>query len=141
MKTPNQAVQRTRTASAVHDKPPTVSTAVPASADGKRQTANKMINQATANIVLRGTWLYDALVPCEILIECRNIAYGTDDYEDDPDIAEDKKGTFYYILYQSAGKPGDFSSEVGPFDTIEEAKVHCTQATHGSIIWHTGNAI
>jgi hypothetical protein len=32
----NQAVQRTRTASAVHDYPPTGTTAVPASADGKR---------------------------------------------------------------------------------------------------------
>jgi hypothetical protein len=36
LKLPNQAVQRTRTASAVHGKPPTGSTDVPASADGKR---------------------------------------------------------------------------------------------------------
>jgi len=34
--TPNQAAQRTPTASAVHDKPPTGSTALPVSADGKR---------------------------------------------------------------------------------------------------------
>ena len=33
---PNQAVQRTRTASAVHDMPFPISTAVLASADGKR---------------------------------------------------------------------------------------------------------
>jgi hypothetical protein len=60
-----------------------------------------MINLATANIVLRGTWLYDGLVPCDILLECRDTAYGTGDYEDDADLAEDRKGTFYYILWKT----------------------------------------
>jgi len=93
------------------------------------------------NIIQRGTWLYDGTVSCEILIVRRNIAYGTGDYEDDPEIAEDIEGIFFYILYQAAGSPGEFKSEVGPFNSIEEAKAHCDEATHGTVEWNDKNAV
>ncbi len=87
------------------------------------------------DLVLRGSWLYSGTVPCEIKIVCQNVAYGTGDYEDDPEMAEDKEGLFFYILFQAAGSPGEFKSMVGPFDTLESAKDHCFITTHGTVKW------
>ncbi len=90
-------------------------------------------------LALRGSWLYSGTVPCEIKIVSQNLAYGTGDYEDDPERAEDKEGIFFYILYQAAGSPGEFKSEVGPFNTLDEAKSHCNQATHDTVKWQDNN--
>ena len=62
------------------------------------------LEQATP--VKRGTWLYAGTVPCEVRIIKHHTLYGTGDYEDPPEIAEDREVECFYILYHTpAGEP------------------------------------
>jgi hypothetical protein len=89
-------------------------------------------------IIKEGKWFYDGTIPCAIQIVERHIAYGSGDYEDPPEIRDDREGIFYYILYEAAGERehGSFRSEAGPFNNIQEALEHAKQATHGTVEWN-----
>jgi hypothetical protein len=53
-----------------------------------------------------GTWLYAGSIPCEVRIVKHHTFYGTGDYEDSPEIAEDQNVECFYILYQTpVGEP------------------------------------
>lgn len=47
------------------------------------------------------TWLYARTVPCEVRIVRHHTLYGSGDYEDPPDIAEDKDVQCFYLLLRT----------------------------------------
>ena len=60
----------------------------------------------TINPVKRGIWLYAGSVACEVRIVRWDILYGSGDYEDPPEIAEDRPLECYYLLIHTpAGSP------------------------------------
>jgi len=59
-----------------------------------------------APIVKRGCWLYDGVVPCEVRIVRHDILYGSGDYEDPPEFADDREVECYYLLFHTpVGEP------------------------------------
>jgi hypothetical protein len=91
------------------------------------------VNNST---IREGTWLYDNKVPSKIIIEYRDISYGSGDYEDPEDIREDISGDFFYVIYYSPTELNRKLSEAGPFNSISEAESHCVKSTNGTITWH-----
>jgi hypothetical protein len=52
--------------------------------------------------IKRGTWLYAGSIPREVRIVKHHTLYGTGDYEDSPEIAEDQNVECFYILYRTS---------------------------------------
>ena len=60
----------------------------------------------TRSPVKTGSWLYDGRIPCEVRIVPHNIWYGSGDYEDPPDVANDREIPCFYILFHTpVGEP------------------------------------
>lgn len=54
----------------------------------------------------KGSWLYAGSTSCEVRIVRHHTLYGTGDYEDPPDIAEDRSVECFYVIYSTpAGQP------------------------------------
>jgi hypothetical protein len=83
--------------------------------------------------IAEGTWLYDGTVPTKVRVLQSDVAFGTGDYEDEPEYAEDRPGRCFYIQWEPAGG-GSGGSITGPFSTLDEAKAH-VQKTAGSVQW------
>lgn len=82
-----------------------------------------------------GTWLYDGSIPCEVRIVPHDTLYGTGDYEDPPEISDDREIESYYILFStSVGEPpwvgGGAALSIAEAVAIVEAKLDA------SLIWH-----
>jgi hypothetical protein len=45
-------------------------------------------------VIKEGTWLYAGEVTCDIRIPKHDWCYGTGDYEDEPEIRDDRQGEF-----------------------------------------------
>lgn len=73
------------------------------------------------NVVATGDWLYDGIVPCKVLIVREDAWPGSGDYEDSPDLAEDRKGTCFSVLFESPGRTMELKAGGGYYATIEEA--------------------
>jgi len=73
------------------------------------------------NIVKQGTFLYDELVECDIRIIFSKIHYGTGDYEDPPEIANDLVQDTFYLQYGSTTQRGVYNAGGGGFPSIEAA--------------------
>lgn len=87
-------------------------------------------------VVRRGTWLYDGVVAREVRILVSPQRYGTHDYEDVPEIADDRDQQTFVVEYQ----PLDLS-EVrfgggGQFDSLAEAMQSAEIVLDGRIRWH-----
>jgi hypothetical protein len=53
-----------------------------------------------------GTWLYGGRVPCEVRVVRHHTLYGSGDYEDAPEVAEDRSVECFYVLFHTpAGEP------------------------------------
>jgi hypothetical protein len=72
-------------------------------------------------IVQEGTYLYAGTVECEIRIVFSPIRYGTGDYEDPPENANDLECSAYYVQYGSATQRGIFNSGGGSCLSLAEA--------------------
>ena len=86
--------------------------------------------------VAEGTWLYSGSVPTVVQILESDVAFGTGDYEDEPEDAEDKPGLCFYVEWKIAGGGG---SVTGPFATVDGAKMHVQQTAPG-VRWNSGNS-
>jgi len=73
------------------------------------------------SVVKEGTFLYDHRVECDVRIVMSPVHYGTGDYEDPPDIANDRAEATFYIQYGSTIQRGVFSAGGGGFASLEEA--------------------
>jgi hypothetical protein len=71
-------------------------------------------------ILAEGEWLYDGTVPVRLRVFASPMYYGTGDYEDPSDIAEDRPGNFYIIASDGAGTPGEGGMMIQNLGSIEE---------------------
>jgi hypothetical protein len=71
-------------------------------------------------IVAEAEWLCDGTVPIRIRVHASPMYYGTGDFEDPTDIAEERPGDFYILSYEDAGSPGSFRDAVRNLGSIED---------------------
>ncbi|NRR32447.1 hypothetical protein HSX11_19965 [Oxalobacteraceae bacterium] len=77
--------------------------------------------QADEEIVKTGTFLYDALVTCDVRIVRSPICYGSGDHEDPPEIADDHARETFYIQYGSTTERGRYTSGGRGYPTLSDA--------------------
>jgi hypothetical protein len=65
------------------------------------------------NIVKVGTFLYDNSVLCDVCISFSPVRFGTGDYEDLPEIADDVAVDTYYVFFGSTTERGSYSAGGG----------------------------
>ena len=95
----------------------------------------RMTNPDTdEELVAVGRWLYDGTAESVVHIVKRNWAFGSGDYEDPPDVREDREGTFYYLKFFNPARPERHSSESGAYDSIRLAKEAAKKTCLG-IVW------
>ena len=81
-----------------------------------------------------GTWLYAKEVPCEVRIVRHHTLYGSADYEDPPEIAEDRSVECFYVLFQTpAGEPNWVGG--GAALTLAEAVALAERKLGPSLAW------
>ena len=85
-------------------------------------------------ILKHGTWLYAKHVPCTVRILHGDIIYGSGDYEDPPDLREDRPCECFYIVYQYQGD--NCPSHGGVFLTLAEAVAKVEGVVGESLCWH-----
>ncbi len=85
-------------------------------------------------VVKEGTALYAGTSPYSVKIAKSPVWYGSGDYEDPPEICEDREIECYEVWYSSPGD-GKFTSGGGVFATLDEATKAVEQATNGTIHW------
>jgi hypothetical protein len=73
-------------------------------------------------IILEGTFSYSGVSDYLVRIVFSPVRFGSGDYEDDPEIAEDVEQDTYYIWYGSITEQGKFNAGGGGFPTLAEAK-------------------
>ncbi len=83
-----------------------------------------------------GTWLFNDMIPSAVRICESEVAFGTGDYEDEPDVSEDRTTKCFYVDFCTAGSHDDWrSTGFGPFGTLEEAEAHVLELTKGTVVW------
>ncbi len=79
------------------------------------------MNESTEKpIVKSGTFLYAGLRVCKVRILQTDFCPGSGDYEDPPEVQNDKHGTFFEIQY-TAPREQRFAAGGGCFGTLAEA--------------------
>jgi hypothetical protein len=72
-------------------------------------------------VVKSGTFLYDKTVICDLRIVRSQVRPGSGDWEDLPELADDKEGEFFYVQFGSTTERGRFNVSGGGGATMEEA--------------------
>ncbi len=85
-------------------------------------------------VVQQGTWRYAEDVSLSVRICESDIAYGTGDYEDSPEIRDDRQVRCFYIEYERAGSSGEYTGG-GTFFSIAEAEQDVAAHTNGTVTW------
>lgn len=87
-------------------------------------------------MIRRGTWLYDGSVRREVRIIRQSTLYGSGDYEDPPDIADDRDCECFGVLFETAtGGPPRFAGG-GQFKSLEDATQHVEELLVGGVEWY-----
>lgn len=93
------------------------------------------MNESTEKPVVKsGTFLYDGLRICRVLILQTDFCPGTGDYEDPPEVQDDKYGTFFEIQYTAPR--GGVAAGGGCFGTLAEAMAQVERKVPG-VQWDT----
>lgn len=72
-------------------------------------------------IVQRGVCLYGGQKPYHVIIIKSDFYYGTGDYEDDPDIADDREVETYVVYYEDLLHPDQYNAGGGQFFSLQAA--------------------
>ncbi len=72
------------------------------------------------SILAEAEWLHDGTVPIRIRVHASPMYYGTGDYEDPSDIAEDRPGQFYIVTCERAGSPGVLDTVAQNLESVED---------------------
>lgn len=72
-------------------------------------------------VVKEGVFFYDGSVECDVRIVCTSIRYGSGDYEDEPEIANDLERKTFTVQYGSTTERGIFNAEGGAYSSLKEA--------------------
>ena len=87
------------------------------------------------DIVKRGVWLYDGSVPVAIRIVRGDTYFGSGDYEDPPEIQDDREVETFVVWYESAGEPGRFCNGSAQFFSLCDAVEWVEQTFRGTLKW------
>lgn len=79
-------------------------------------------------VVKKGTYIYDSSVECDLCIIYSHIRYGSGDYEDPSDIADDIEVDTYYLYFGSTTERGKFNAGGGGYPSLSEAMVAAENA-------------
>ena len=88
-----------------------------------------------AEIVMEGTWIYGGIRTCNLRIVKWDVIYGSGDYEDSPEIRDDKEIECYYVEFESMTERNDFRSRSGAYLTISEAMEDAERTCNQKISW------
>ncbi|MCT4563431.1 MAG: hypothetical protein N4A68_03810 [Maledivibacter sp.] len=88
-----------------------------------------------AEVVKEGICKYSESVEYKVRIVKWHILYGTGDYEDLPELSDDKEVECYYVLQESIMDKGKFATSRGGFSTVQEAMEDVESSTHQNIEW------
>ena len=83
--------------------------------------------------VLRGQWLYAGEVSRQIVVLREELLPGSGDYEDPPDIADDRLVTCYAVWFET--DPGVFTTGAGSYEALSEAITQVERLTSGAVSW------
>ena len=72
-------------------------------------------------VVATGTFLY-AGTECDLRIVLSPLRYGSGDYEDEPELANDSLTDTYYVQYGSVAERGIFNASGGGYLSLAEAR-------------------
>lgn len=79
-------------------------------------------------VVAVGTYRYAGEVECDLRVVRSPVAYGTGDYEDEPEGGNDRVEDAFYVKYGSTTERGVFKSGARPFSTLEQARIAAESA-------------
>jgi hypothetical protein len=85
-------------------------------------------------VVMEGSWIYGGIATHTLQIVISDVLYGSGDYEDPPEIRDDKKIECYYIEFLSTHKD-KVDSMRGGFLTLAEAIDEAEEITNQKIKW------
>jgi hypothetical protein len=94
-----------------------------------------MSSNVDGEVVLEGVWLYGGTTECRIAIIRRDVRYGSADYEDPPEVAQDLEAETFEVLYTAAGDPDRFAAGGGQFQSLETAREAVESACGASVRW------
>lgn len=80
-----------------------------------------MLDISNCKIMKQGILLYDNISEYSVVIIESNILYGTGDYEDSPEITEDKDCLCYYAWCDHPNRRNEFCSCSTAYMSIKEA--------------------
>jgi hypothetical protein len=92
--------------------------------------------QPGEEVAKTGTFLYDAKITCDIRIIRSPVWYGSGDYQDPPEIADDHEQQTFYLQYGSTTLR-DYYNAGGSYPTLSAA-VNAAEAAPGigsSVRW------
>lgn len=88
-------------------------------------------------IVAKGKWKYGGITPCLVIIQEETTWPGSGDYEDPPEIAENREVRCFSVWYENPSNKGSFNAGGGYFLTLEEAIRETTKKLQGPVNWDT----
>ncbi len=87
-------------------------------------------------VVRRGTWLYDGVVEREVRILVSPKYYGSGDFEDEPEIADDRDQETFVVEYQTLDLSETKFAGGGQYGSLVEAMESAESVLAGRIRWH-----
>lgn len=81
-----------------------------------------------------GVWMYAGTVETAVRILQTQVAFGTGDYEDEPEGACDRPGLYFYVEWSEAGDTTG-RSRVGPFNSLEDAEEYVRKTSYRTVKW------
>lgn len=90
-------------------------------------------------IAREGTWLYGETVRIGVRIRATTMRYGSGDYEDPPDVRDDRPSPGFSIEWQRAGGGGWDGGFSTAYDTLDEALSAVAAATNGTVQWNSSD--
>lgn len=86
-------------------------------------------------IVAKGEWKYGGTTPCLIVVQREDTWPGTGDFEDPPEIAEDRRMPCFSVWYENPSCKGTFNAGGGYFLSLEDAIEETTKKVQGPVMW------
>jgi hypothetical protein len=91
-------------------------------------------------VVLEGSWLYAGTTRYRIAIVRRGSRYGSGDYEDPPEVAQDREAATFEVWYTAAGDPERFAAGGGQYPSLDAARSGAETACGPSVRWEISSS-
>lgn len=88
-----------------------------------------------SKVVMKGSWIYGGSAICYLQIVESDVLYGSGEYEDPPEIRDDKEICCYYIEFLSSTQKDKVDSTSDGFLTLAEAINGAEELTNQNVKW------